>query len=263
MILQTQFEDRGIYKAVVANGAGEVVTETRLYFFFESPCRSRCLNGGQCLEVSYCSCPDSYEGRHCENFVGVTEASTEEPPRPTTDAGVPFPTETTVQTTEAPPSNTKPPEATTETPTGNYNPDNVVVYESGSGSGENFDSGSTYLGSGDVELESGSGSGEETVFDDYGESLVDDEDYDDWFVNGAKRRRRKRSLFPSTPRKHRSHRIGRPGSDGLAVSSVQEPTREEAGAFVPWSNDQHDPSRPVSDFVDHYDNRASMLKFER
>lgn len=247
VILQTQFEDRGTYRAVISNGAGEVTTETELYFFFESPCRSQCLNGGECLQVSYCSCPESYGGRQCENFIGVTETSTEVPPSPTPHTDLQYPT--------------KPVELTTEIPTQVEDPD----YEDESGSGSGSDSNTKYvnLGSGDVTVDTGSGSGDDVKFDDYGANLIDDEDYDGMAFIDDNKKQRKRSvsvLSPLTPRKREHHRVSEP--DEFALTFKESTPREEAGV-VPLTNDHFHESPVGSDYVDRYDSRARMLRFER
>ena len=175
-----------------------MTTETQLSFFFESPCRSHCQNGGDCREFHQCTCPEFYEGRYCENFVGDPELIPE-PPNPTTAANVPSFTQDALPNTQTPPSSTF------------SIPDNVVD-ESGSGSGFEYEFESSKkpnqnVGSGDLDMiGSGSGSGIGTgpgsdqldKLDNDGSDLVDDEDFDSLAVVGGARRRRRStiSIFP-------------------------------------------------------------------
>ncbi len=66
MILQTAVEDQGTYRAEVRSGAGLVSVEAQLSFNHPDSCHRGCLNGGQCVQQSLCSCPEGYLGRQCE-----------------------------------------------------------------------------------------------------------------------------------------------------------------------------------------------------
>jgi hypothetical protein len=239
IILQTQLEDRGTYKAIISNGAGNVTAETKLYFFFESPCRNRCLNGGECLEIRQCSCPESYAGRYCEDFIGVTKAP------PTQDVDDLLSTATEMMQPLTPSPDLEP-----------------YIDGSGSGSGYLSDSESGYLGSGDLEKEI-QGSGLEELENNEA-TLQDDEDFgylNTAVAGGAAAKRRRRSLVPLyrfQQDRHMNHKV------------VEERSQIEQDAaahdMVPLSIKDSDVSD--SDFVaieykDRYDSRDNMLKFER
>ena len=247
VILQTQLEDRGTYKAIVSNGAGTFTAETRLYFFFDSACRSGCLNGGECLEISQCSCPQSYAGRYCEIFVGVTEAPTEETRTQDVDNLLPTPTEMTPPLTTSPDLE--------------LNTDDMYVSGSGSGSGSQSHSESEYLGSGDVEKEV-HGSGLEELEED-GATLSDDEDFGHaqaGVVGGAAaKRRRRRSLHARSYGFQQDRHINN--------KVVEERAQNEVDAdrdVVPLPiKDGDAPDFVVFEYEDRYDSRGDMLKFER
>ncbi|CAI7996388.1 hypothetical protein GBAR_LOCUS1864 [Geodia barretti] len=67
VILDTTLEDGGEYRAVVSNGAGSVTVAAFLEFFFPTPCRQYCQNGGTCYQAHYCYCQSGFFGRYCES----------------------------------------------------------------------------------------------------------------------------------------------------------------------------------------------------
>ena len=140
---------------------------------------------------------------------------------------------------------------------------------SGSGSGSQSDSGSTYLGSGD--LEKGildSGLEKEAEFDDKkgdGVTLEDDEDFKELAVAGGVNRQRKRSLvrLPGI----QQERYGNHKANRHHFLTVGERSRNEnAGDVVPMHIEDHgtsDSNFLVLEYEDRYDGRADLLKFER
>ena len=262
IILQTQSEDQGRYKAIVSNGGGQIVTETQLYFFFESSCRSRCLNGGSCEEISYCRCPESYEGRYCENHVGFVETTSE--PLPLPDTPVPSTTEETLFT-----STISPFEVDTETPTDDY----VIEDQSGSGSESGSESGyesgsesgsGYFSGSGGLENEIGSGN--EAELDDDGASLLDDEDFGNLIAAGGAKRRRKRSLIHSPFRQREWHIAHQANKLKDNLMAEEESQIKKASGIISLPSKQHGASNPdnlILEYDDWSDDRDRMLKFER
>lgn len=258
VILQTQLEDRGRYKAIISNGAGTVSTETQLYFFFDSPCRSRCLNGGVCQEIRQCSCPEFYAGRYCEEFIGITEALTEPPTRNLDD--VPSNTQGTTETTPL----------LATTPYWEL----YTEFEDESGSA----SGSTTLSHSESEYWSGdfgkdvsdSEQGKEPELDDTegdGANLEDDEDLNKLAVEGGvaggAKRRRRRSLI-RLPWTRQDGYFPKANKHGLKKSQDEtghgevKPLPIEGQGSSDASSDN-----VVFEYVDRYDSRADMLKFER
>ena len=262
VILQTQLEDRGKYKAVVTNGGGTLNTETELHFIYESPCRSQCRNGGDCRESHYCSCPENYDGRYCENLISE---STLAPPV----TGSPSATEVPVSSIETP-HTTSAYDKPTEIPEIDVD---KPIFSSGSGSG--FGSGLVpdfeIIGSGDADIMSGSGSGLPSRLDNNdGANLVDDEDFDKLGAVGSAKRQRRRSLSPfptskSEQRWHVNHRRQRHKFESV----VESVTSDRSGnAIAPLPEEHERVSDPVEDLAVHEykdlkDDRARMLQFER
>lgn len=281
VILQTQLEDRGTYKATISNGGGTVTTETQLYFFFTSPCRSECQNGGECREIHQCSCPDFYEGRYCEKFVGVTETIVESP--------------TSVVETDRPSSTAEVPHSST---TSRYEPPTnhpVIVDETGSGSSSGSSSGSgsnsdsvsesskngNYISSGDVHIASGSGLDSilSDKFEGDGTNLEDDEDYEEMVfgsvVHGNHRRKRSRASVQRQRHWYVDRHYDQKDEsrlEQLAEQKYYDIPSDKPDILVPLSErevehynggpDPHDQFL-VFEYNDQKDSRADMLKFER
>ena len=274
VILQTQLEDRGKYKAIISNGGGTVSAETELHFFYESACRSRCLNGGDCRESHYCSCPSDYEGRYCENFVGITEATFAPP---ITRAEV----DLLSATTEVPPV----PSIQTPSTAGTYTFDKptevpeIDVNKPNFGSGSGFESGinpdSQTIGSGDADIWSGSGSGsglgprKDKIDGKDGADLVDDEDFNKQGAVGSTKLRRRRSLPPiSTAKPERNWHVNhRQRHTFESVAEEAESSDKRVNAIKPLDEIDHvgevGADLPVYEYWDLKDDRAAMLKFER
>ncbi len=70
VLLQTVVQDAGVYRAVVSNEVGQVSVDARLSFHFPDSCRRDCLNGGHCVQMSLCSCPEGFMGRQCDETTG-------------------------------------------------------------------------------------------------------------------------------------------------------------------------------------------------
>ena len=70
VMLQTAVEDQGTYRANLSNSVGEVSVEVELTFYYSNICRRECLNGGTCVQLPVCSCPENFAGRECELYTG-------------------------------------------------------------------------------------------------------------------------------------------------------------------------------------------------
>lgn len=66
LIPETRPKDEGTYRAVLSNGAGEVVVEVTLSFLYETSCHGSCLGAGTCVDIGVCMCPAHYTGSDCE-----------------------------------------------------------------------------------------------------------------------------------------------------------------------------------------------------
>jgi hypothetical protein len=80
VVMDTTLEDMGQYHAFVSNGAGSVAMAASLEFFFTTPCRQECRNGGTCYQTHYCHCQTGFYGQHCQSSSAPTVSPTDQPP---------------------------------------------------------------------------------------------------------------------------------------------------------------------------------------